>query len=158
MSTRLEEVLAQKRKRLKAKYLRERALCQKWIAHCKTLLLRINEWLQPLEAEGYLEIQWETISIWEDQFGEYEVPALRLVFFDRQILAIRPVAYLVIGSRGRVDITAGNTPLAMLLHSGNGEWAFARREGRYGKPVRRWSFNKVTFEEFLVAFLEEEYE
>lgn len=57
MPTRLEEVLAQKRKRLKAKYVRERALCQAWIARCKTLLLRINEWLQPLEAEDYLEIQ-----------------------------------------------------------------------------------------------------
>lgn len=46
MSTRLEKVLEQKRKRLKAKYI-ERALCQKWIAHCETLLLRISEWLQP---------------------------------------------------------------------------------------------------------------
>ena len=157
MSTRLEEVLEQKRKRLKSKYLMKRALCQKWIAHCETLLSRISEWLQPLEDEGYLEIQRETVSIWEDQFGDYEVPALRLVFLERQILAIRPVGYFVIGSRGRVDITAGSTPLAMLLHSGNGEWAFARREGRYGKPVR-WVFDEVTFEEFLVAFLEEEYE
>ena len=81
MSTRLEEVLEQKRKRLKAKYLIKRALCQKWIAHCEFLMSRIIEWLQPLEDENYLEIQLETVSIWEDQFGEYEVPALRLVFF-----------------------------------------------------------------------------
>ena len=155
MSTRLEEVLEQKRKRLKAKYLIKRALCQKWIAHCENLMSRIIEWLQPLEDENYLEIQLETVSIWEDQFGEYEVSALRLVFLQRQILAIRPVGYFVIGSRGRVDMTAGNTPLAMLLRSRNDEWKFARREGRYGKPVR-WSFNKVTFEEFLVNFLEEE--
>lgn len=154
MSTRLEEVLEQKRKRLKAKYI-ERALCQKWTAHCETLLLEISEWLQPLKDENYLEIQWETVSIWEDQFGEYEVSALRLVFLQRQILAIRPVGYFVIGTRGRVDMTAGNTPLAMLLRNGKGEWEFARREGRYGKPVR-WPFNKVTFEEFLVTFLEEE--
>lgn len=154
MSTRLEEVLEQKRKRLKAKYI-ERALCQKWTAHCETLLLEISEWLQPLEDENYLEIQWETVSIWEDQFGEYEVSALRLVFLERQILSIRPVGYFVIGARGRVDMTAGSTPLAMLLRNGNDEWEFARREGRYGKPVR-WPFNKVTFEEFLVAFLEEE--
>ena len=154
MSTRLEEVLEQKRKRLKAKDI-ERALCQKWTAHCETLLLEISEWLQPLKAENYLEIQWETVSIWEDQFGEYEVSALRLVFLERQILAIRPVGYFVIGTRGRVDMTAGNTPLAMLLRNGNDEWEFARREGRYGKPVR-WPFNKVTFEEFLVTFLEEE--
>ena len=35
------------------------------------------------------------------------------------------------------------TLLAMLLHKGNDEWEFARREGRYGKPVR-WEFNKST--------------
>ena len=155
MSKLLEEILERKRKRLTAEYLIERKLCQKWIANCQNLMSRITEWLEHLEDANYLEIELENIPIWEDQFGEYEVPALRLVFLKRQILSIKPIGYFVIGSRGRVDITAGITSLAMLIHRGDDEWEFAKRMGRYGK-LRTWAFNQDTFEEFLIAFLEEE--
>ncbi len=155
MSRLLEEILERKRKRLTAEYLIERKLCQKWISNCQNLMSRITEWLEHLEDANYLEIELENIPIWEDQFGEYEVPALRLVFLKRQILSIKPIGYFVIGSRGRVDITAGITSLAMLIHRGDDEWEFAKRMGRYGE-LRTWAFNQEAFEEFLIAFLEEE--
>ena len=153
MSKRLEEILKQRYKRQAAELI-EDVLRQAWIVNCENLMSKITEWLEPLENKNYLEIQLETIPIWEEQFGEYEAPALRLVFFTRQILALRPIGHFVIGTQGRVDITSAGTPLAMLIHKGNDKWEFAERKGRYGE-TRTWPFNRETFEDFLVDFLEE---
>ena len=115
---------------------------------------RITEWLQPLQEKNWLDIQSEDILLREDQLGDYATRSLRLTFLDSQILTFRPVGRFIIGAQGRVDVISGSTLLAMLLYKENDEWEFARREGRYGKPVR-WVFNRSTLEEFLVEFLEE---
>ena len=154
MTKLLEEILKQKRAQQEASEFARIAVRQKWISNCENLMSRITEWLQPLEDKNWLEIQSEDILIREDQLGDYETRSLRLVFLDSQILTFRPVGRFIIGARGRVDVVSGSTLLAMLLHRENDEWDFARREGRYGKPVR-WAFNRSTLEEFLVEFLEE---
>ena len=154
MAKLLEEILKQKRAQQEASEFANIAVRQEWIANCENLMSRITEWLQPLEDKNWLEIQSGDIPIREDQLGDYETRSLRLVFLDSQILTFRPVGRFIIGARGRVDVVSGSTLLAMLLHRGNDEWDFARREGRYGKPVR-WAFNRSTLEEFLVEFLEE---
>lgn len=154
MAKLLEEILKQKRAQQEARASARIAVRQEWISNCENLMSRITKWLQPLEAKNWLAIQSEDILIREDQLGDYETRSLRLTFLDSQILTFRPVGRRIIGARGRVDVVSGSTLLIMLLHKGNDEWDFARREGRYGKPVR-WAFNRSTLEEFLVEFLEE---
>ena len=154
MAKLLEDILKQKQEQQKASEFEHVAVRQEWIANCEKLMSKIAEWLQPLKDKNWLEIQSENIPIREDQLGDYEAQSLRLVFLDSQILTFRPVGRFIIGTQGRVDVVSGSTLLAMLLHSGNDEWDFARREGRYGKPVR-WEFNRSTLEKFLIKFLEE---
>lgn len=154
MAKLLEEILKQKRARQEASEFAHIAVRQEWISNCENLMSRITEWLQPLEAKNWLEIQSEDILIREDQLGDYETRSLQLTFLDSQILTFRPVGRFIMGARGRVDVVSGSTLLAMLLLKENDEWDFARREGRYGKPVR-WAFNRNSLEEFLVEFLEE---
>ena len=154
MSKLLEELLKQKRAQQEASEFAHIAVRREWISNCENLMSRITEWLQPLKAKNWLEIQSEDILLREDQLGDYETRSLRLIFLDSEILTFRPVGHFIIGARGRVDVVSGSTLLAMLLHKGNDEWDFARRKGRYGKPVRR-AFNRSTLEEFLVKFLEE---
>ena len=154
MSKLLEELLKQKRAQQEASEFVHIAVRREWISNCENLMSRITEWLQPLEAKNWLEIQSEEILLREDQLGDYEIRSLRLIFLDSQILTFRPVGRFIIGARGRVAVVSGSTLLAMLLYKGNDEWDFARREGRYGKPVR-WAFNRDSLEEFLVKFLEE---
>lgn len=154
MSKLLAEILKQKRERQAAEQVEHELRLQAWIANCESLMAKITEWLEPLVNENYLEIRSELRPIWEEQFGEYEIPALRLVFSTRQILVLRPIGHFVIGTQGRVDITSVGITLAMLIHKGNAEWAFAKREQGHRRPIT-WPFNRATFEEFLVAFLEE---
>lgn len=154
MAKLLEDILKQKQEQQEASEFEHVAVRQEWISNCEELMSRITGWLQPLKDKNWLEIRSENIPIREDQLGDYEARSLRLIFLDSQILTFRPVGRFIIGAQGRVDVVSGSTLLAMLLHSGNDEWDFARREGRYGKPVR-WEFNKSTLEEFLAKFLEE---
>ena len=154
MAKLLEELLKQKRAQQEASEFASIAVRQEWISNCENLMSRITEWLQPLEVKNWLEIQSEDILIREDQLGDYATRSLRLIFLDSQILTFKPVGRFIIGAQGRVDVVSGSTLLAMLLYRENDEWEFARREGRYGKPVR-WAFNRSTLEEFLVGFLEE---
>ena len=154
MSRLLEEILERKREEQVASEFEHTSVRQEWISNCEKLMSRITEWLKPLEDENYLEIQLEYIPIREALIGDYEAPALQLVFLDSLILNLKPVGHFIIGSQGRVDVASGGTRLAMLIHKGNDKWDFARREERYGKP-RTWPFNRSTFEEFLVDFLEE---
>jgi len=155
MAKQLEEILKQKQEQQKALEFKLVEVRQEWIANCEKLMSRITEWLQPLEDKNWLEIQSGKIPIREDQLGDYEARSLRLVFLDSQILTFRPVGRFILGAQGRVDVVSGSTLLVMLVHKGNDEWDFAKREGRYEKPVRRWEFNKSALEEFLAEFLEE---
>lgn len=154
MAKLLEELLKQKRAQQEVSEFASIAVRQEWISNCENLMSRITEWSQPLEDKNWLEIQSEDILLREDQLGDYATRSLRLIFLDSQILTFKPVGRFIIGAQGRVDVVSGSTLLAMLLYRENDEWEFARREGRYGKPVR-WAFNRNTLEEFLVDFLEE---
>ena len=154
MTKQLEVILRQKQEQQKASKFKRAEVRQEWISNCEKLMSKIAGWLQPLKDKNWLEIQSENMPIREDQLGDYEAQSLRLVFLDSQILTFRPVGRFIIGTQGRVDVVSGSTLLAMLLHKGNDEWDFAKREGRYGKLVR-WKFNKSALEEFLAEFLEE---
>ncbi len=154
MSTRLEEILEQKRKQQEKSEINLEVVRQEWISNCLRLVSRVTEWLKPLEDQNYIEIRPETIPIREEQLGDYEVSALRIVFVKSQVLTIRPVGHFILDAQGRVDIGSGSTVLVMLIHRGNDKWEFVKREGRYGKS-RTWPFNRDTFEEFLAEFLED---
>ena len=154
MAKQLEVILRQKQEQQKASKFKRAEVRQEWISNCEKLMSKIAGWLQPLKDKNWLEIQSENMPIREDQLGDYEAQSLRLIFLDSQILTFRPVGRFIIGTQGRVDVVSGSTLLAMLLHKGNDEWDFAKREGRYGKPIK-WTFNKSTLEEFLAEFLEE---
>ena len=150
---RLEEVLKKKRQQQEAAEIDHDAVRQEWIASCEALISTILEWLQPLESQALLQVEQETIPIYEDQLGQYQVPGLKVVFLKSQVLTLRPVGRFVLGAEGRVDLISGSTPLAMLILNGTDDWEFARREARYERP-HRWEFNRRTFEELLVDFLE----
>ena len=150
---RLEEVLKKRRQQQEAAEIDHDAVRQEWISSCNALISTILEWLRPLEDQALLQIEEETILIYEEQLGEYQAPALRLVFLRSQVLTLRPVGRFVVGAKGRVDLVSGNTFLAMLVLNGTDHWEFAKREVRYEKP-RRWDFNKRNLEELLVDFLE----
>ena len=117
-------------------------------------MAKITEWLTPLQIQQLLDTRSEKIVIFEEQLGEYEVDALRIIFLESDVLKIKPTARFIIGAKGRIDILAGGTSLTMLLATESGDWLFAKRNVQLGK-FETWPFNKDTFDEFLSQFLEE---
>ena len=154
MSKRLENILKKKLRQQEESMIDHQQIRDAWISSCSNLMATITDWLTPLQTQHLLEIQPETIPIFEDQLGTYEVDALRIVFLQSEVVKIRPVARFIISAMGRVDITAGGTTLVMLLTTKSAEWVFAKRNIQLGK-FETWPFNKDTFEEFLSQFLEE---
>lgn len=149
----LEEVLRKKRQKQKAAEIDHHALREEWISNCQRLTSTILEWLEPLEDQALVQVEKQEISIHEDLLGEYQVPALRLVFLKSLVLTLRPVGRFVLRAKGRVDLVSGGTPIAMLILNEADNWEFAKRETRYETP-RRWPFSRETFEKLLVEFLE----
>jgi hypothetical protein len=151
---RLEDILAKKRKRqerAKVSYAAER---ETWVNRCADLMTQIYDWLKPLEERKYLQVHRRKRQIREDQFGEYEVDGLLIVFVDGQTVDIQPIGRYIVGAEGRVDLQAGTTTV-MIVHKGNGQWEFAKRAGRYGPP-KTWPFNQSTLEEQLADLVEED--
>ena len=153
MSKRLEKILKEKRKQQEASKVDHQQIREAWIISCSNLMTTISNWLRPLQNQQLLEIKSESIPIFEDQLGEYEVVALQVVFLQSEVMKIRPVARFIIGARGRIDISAGGTLLVMVLAKQPDEWVFAKRNIQRGE-FETWPFNKDTFDEFLSQFLE----
>ena len=154
MSKRLEKILRDKRKQQEESMIDHEQIREAWVTSCANLMATITNWLTPLQGQHLLEIQSETIPIFEDQLGAYEVDALQIIFLQSDVMKIRPVARFIIGATGRVDVVSGGTSLVMLLTKKSGEWVFAKRNIQLGK-FETWPFNKDTFDEFLSQFLEE---
>ena len=153
MSKRLEKILKEKRKQQEASKVDHQQIREAWIISCSNLMTTISNWLKPLQSQQLLEIKPESIPIFEDQLGEYEVVALQVVFLQSEVMKIRPVARFIISARGRIDISAGGTLLVMVLAKQPDEWVFAKRNIQRGE-FETWPFNKDTFDEFLSQFLE----
>ena len=154
MSKRLEEILRAKQRKQRESQIDHEKVREEWVSQCATLMAKITDWLAPLQMQKLLDTRSEKIVIFEEQIGEYEIDALRIVFVDSVILKIKPTARFIIGARGRIDVLTGGTSLIMLLATESGDWLFAKRNVQYGK-FETWPFNKDTFDEFLSQFLEE---
>ena len=153
MSKRLEKILKDKRKEQEASRVDHQQIREAWIVTCANLMTTISDWLRPLQDQQLLEIVSETIPIFEDQLGEYEIEALQIVFLQSEVIKIRPVARFIIGAKGRIDISAGGTLLVMMLAKQLDDWVFAKRNIQRAE-FETWPFNKDTLDEFLSQFLE----
>ena len=149
----LEEVLRKKRQKQEAAEIDHDAVRQEWISNCQELTSTILEWLEPLQNQALVHVEQQEVEIYEDALGEYQAPALRLVFLKSRIITLRPVGRFVLGAKGRVDLISGGTPIAMLILNETDNWEFARRETKFETP-HKWTFSRETFEKLLVEFLD----
>ena len=102
MSKRLEKILRDKRKQQEESMIDHEQIREAWVTSCANLMATITNWLTPLQGQHLLEIQSETIPIFEDQLGAYEVDALQIIFLQSDVMKIRPVCaihYRCNGSR-----------------------------------------------------------
>ncbi|HAF71287.1 MAG: hypothetical protein XD60_1827 [Acetothermia bacterium 64_32] len=100
----LAEFLKEKKRSSSQIKERQRDLREEWQKAVSNLFEKIENWLAPASSEG-LNLKWYETELDEGDLGKYVAPALELEFEGIRV-KIEPVGRLVIGARGRVDISS----------------------------------------------------
>ncbi|MHC5057487.1 MAG: hypothetical protein ACYTKD_22665 [Planctomycetota bacterium] len=146
MST-LKEYLKTKRERMDDLATKREDIKRRWVEVLTRLMLQIDEWGKPLEEVG-LSTEDQSMQVNEHALGAYEAPARRLVF-GMTTVRVSPVARIIIGGDGRVDILGPAERMMLIYDEAEDAWAVVSPADR----SNRRPFDKDRFEEILKAYL-----
>lgn len=122
-----------------------------------------------------ISITRESVTIREEMLGEYDVDSL-IITIDEKKIILKPYGTILIGTRGRVDISCGprsgmfiltgenvTSPRAHIVVTINGEKPRKRKEEDPGKEVWKFvnrtgmmqyvSLDKKTFQQILMSLM-----
>lgn len=135
-----------------------------------------EDWLHKNVEDGLITIAREPVTIREEMLGNYEVDSLIITIDGKRIL-LKPYGTILIGTRGRVDISCRmrngmfiltgenvTSPRAHVVVTVNGERPRRRKEAEEpGKEVWKFvnrsgmmqyvSLDKKTFQQILMALM-----
>lgn len=114
-----------------------------WISEIEKLISKIKNWLKESEENGFIELKEDEIQLSEEKLGTYKTKSLR-IFFEDQVAEIVPVARIVVGGEGRVDIVKSPTEKYTLLYK-NG-WKYLEESGIQRKMI---DFDNKCFTEIM---------
>jgi hypothetical protein len=150
----ITDVLAEAAKRAAADEvspLEWKARLAEWLEELNWLFATLEQWVSPATSAGHAS--WSArpdAVIREDFLGEYKAPSYELLV-GRRSLIFRPVATLVVGSRGRVDVVSGVRSAMLVLLDGEHEWKIATRTPR----LETSALTEDTFASLLSGFLKD---
>lgn len=135
-----------------------------------------DNWLHENVEDGLISLKREPVTIREERLGEYKVDSL-IITIDRNKILLKPYGTILIGTRGRIDISCRmrsgmfiltgenvTSPRAHIVVTVNGEkprkskeaeepgnevWKFVDRSGM----MRYVSLDKKTFQQILMALM-----
>ncbi|MBC7602152.1 MAG: hypothetical protein H7255_05760 [Ramlibacter sp.] len=87
---------------------------QWWISKVSQLLTSVELWLAPLVEDGVVKFTRTTVTLSEEKLGQYEIP-LGIIEYAGQPMHIKPIASVVLGGFGRVDIYGPNGRVLLVL-------------------------------------------
>ncbi len=118
-----------------------------WIASVDALYKKIERWLKQAQDEDLLKIQYEDEELSEERLGSYKIRSMHI---DSEFIRvkIRPVARIVIGGKGRLDMICGSKK--MMIVRSDDKWKFAIRTPKF----ESWPLNKKSFTEILQEMME----
>lgn len=135
-----------------------------------------NDWLHENVEEGLIAIKREPVTIIEERLGNYEVDSLVITIGEKQIL-LQPFGTILIGTRGRIDISCRTRKGMFVLTGENvtsprahivvtekgGKSPKSNEAENYGKEVWKYvdrsgmmryvNLNKQTFKQILMSLL-----
>lgn len=85
-----------------------------WLRELDALYSAMQEYLKSYIDSGEITIERRPVQLTEDYLGTYDADALFLCIGDDEVIA-KPVGTLLIGSRGRVDLSGPRKTLRMVL-------------------------------------------
>jgi hypothetical protein len=92
---------------------RDRELTE-WRYYLDALYDKVRGWLSEYIDKGQVNIDFHNKKIYEEFSGEYEVPEMLLSFSERHII-FEPIGTMLVGAKGRVNITGKNGSVAFIL-------------------------------------------
>ena len=86
-----------------------------WLRNLGELHALINQFLAEYVAKKAIEIEQSKVTLSEENIGSYEAPFL-LIRIGAQKISVMPIGTLLIGSKGRVDVSGprGKARLALV--------------------------------------------
>ena len=85
-----------------------------WIEQINVLYRKVSELLSPYTRSGVITTKRETISIYEELLGRYDVPSL-IIDFGPSRVHLNPIGTYLIGSPGRVDMVGLRSSVRIVL-------------------------------------------
>jgi hypothetical protein len=83
---------------------------EKWLRAIGRLYTDIEHWLQPYVDKRLASTKRGAVQLSEDHIGRYSCPTLE-INLSGQVLRLVPVATLIIGAYGRIDVQRGPRPM-----------------------------------------------
>ena len=87
---------------------------EEWMQNLNKFLNEIKEWVSEAKKEGLLEVIEQSIEISEEGIGTYKAPSL-ILRTGRDSVVIKPIGTMILGARGRVDMTSPKRSFMFLL-------------------------------------------
>lgn len=119
---------------------------EEWVSEVKSLMDQLAAWLEPAEEEGLLRVERRTVELNEEHLGRYDAAALDVVTLvpGSRSVQIRPVAALIVGGRGRVDLSCAAKRYKLVLVEPR-TWTFVEIEGHrwVAEPLAGKSFSAI---------------
>ena len=76
---------------------------EEWIKTVNNLFQNIDTWVAEDVREGLLEVKKQNVKIEEEGIGTYKIQSITLKA-GRDMVEIRPIARIILGGKGRVDL------------------------------------------------------
>jgi hypothetical protein len=86
----------------------------RWKSNINDLLGKIENWLKDYTVSGKISIESKEIEIFEEAIGRYFVPSL-LINISGNIIHVKPIGTVMIGTIGRVDIIGKSASQKIIL-------------------------------------------
>jgi hypothetical protein len=94
---------------------------RQWLEDLDELYAKIGDFLQEYVAAGSIHYSFTEITLTEEDLGSYQVRRMD-IDIGREHISLEPIATLLIGSRGRVDVvgSAGRAQLSRVNENAKG--------------------------------------
>ena len=155
MSSHLAEVAREKKQQWINFRKKNHSERENWKKKVHELYSKIKQWLMPLESEGLLRYQEETLPMIciSEESGVEERNDLTIKFFNGALIKLESVDLEVVGAYGRIDMQLGlRRIMIILLKEEKSEWIFTERYGLEKNPT--YDFNQEAFEQIVTEFVE----
>jgi hypothetical protein len=131
--------------KLKEFLLRQQAVApselrNEWTSALVVLFDQMRAWLKPAQDEKLLDVERRLITINEPSLGTYEAFSLLIRAGGREV-DVQPVARVVFGGSGRVDMGSGPRMHVIMRTPDKGQWLISTSDPKdEGQPLTEETF------------------